>query len=172
MRKIVYVVSFLLIIITAISCGNIKNKKTTLEVVDNNRHFYPIQSGQELDIVFQLKNTGKDPFILEDIITSCGCLVMRKSSFKTIPAGKEGFLILDYNSTKNVGVVRHYILLYGNFANTDKIEINFDVHVVPNALYTKDYEELYQEEKEKGRSLKSLVDGNENHKGYYMDDDL
>lgn len=172
MKKIVYIIPVLLIIFTIISCGNVKDKKTTIEIVDNNRHFYPILRGQELSIVFPLKNTGVEPFILEDIITSCGCLVMSKSSFKTIPAGKEGLLILDYNSTKNIGIVEHYVLLYGNFEDSEKIEINFDVHVVSNALYTEDYEQLYQDEKKKEGYIKSWVDGDENNKGYYMDGDF
>lgn len=154
------------------ACKEIKDQKTTLEVKDNNRHYYPILQGQELDIAFPIKNTGKNPFMLTDIFTSCGCLIPKKASIQTIPPGQEGTLILKYNSTKNVGLVQHYITLYGNFATTDKIEIMFDVHVVPNALYTKDYEELYQERKDKEGRVEDMVDGDENNKGYYMDEDL
>ena len=50
----------------------------------------------------------------------------------------------------------------------DKLETNFDVHVVPDALYTPDYEELYRKEVEKKGGVKSIVDGNENEKGYYV----
>lgn len=151
---------------------NIGGKKTSLEITDNERHYYPILQGQELDIVFSLKNTGENPFLLEDMILSCGCLSVKKSSIKTIPAGSEGRLILKYNSNKNIGNVKHYVTLYGNFKTTDKMELVFDVHVVPNALYTKDYEELFQEEKDKGGKVKDMVDGDENNKGYYMDGDF
>ncbi|GAB1347484.1 DUF1573 domain-containing protein [Cloacibacterium normanense] len=154
------------------SCKDIRNEKTTLQVEDNNRHYYPILMGQKLDIVFTLKNTGKHPFILDDVISSCGCISMEKSSIGTIPAGKEGRLMLTYNSAKNIGKVQHYITLYGNFATTNKMELLFDVHVVPQSLYTKDYEEMFQEEKDQNANIEDLVDGDENNKGYYMDGDF
>lgn len=160
------------ILFTAImGCKDVENIKTTLEVVDNGRHYYPILTGQELDIVFPIKNTGTEPFILADIITSCGCITANISSIKTIPAGQERRLHLKYNSSKNIGYVEHFVTLYGNLATTDQMEIKFDSNVVPNALYTKDYEELYQEEKNRRGNIKDWVDGDENNKGYYIDGD-
>ena len=168
MSKIKHIVLLLAISFSLTSCLNPMNKKTSLEIVDNNRHYYPILQGQELEMVFSIKNTGKHPFILTDAYTSCGCLISENSSIISIPAGKERNLLLRYNSTKNIGYVKHYVTIYGNFITSDKIEIVFDVHVVPNSLYTKDYEELYLEKS--GGWLKNLVDGNENNKGYYMDE--
>lgn len=46
------------------------------------------------------------------------------------------------------------------------------MHVVPQSLYTKDYEEMFQEEKDKNANIEDLVDGDENNKGYYMDGDF
>ncbi len=159
------VVSFLLV-----GC-NIKDNKTTIEIVDNNRHYYPILVEQKLDIMFEVKNTGDAPFILDDIITSCGCIMVKKSSINQIPKGKTGRLMMQYDSRKNIGYVKHYITLYGNFTTTDKIEIMFDVNVVPNNLYTKDYEELYREKIEKEGGVKTFVDGDESRKGYYLTTD-
>lgn len=151
-----------------IACGDMKDKKTTLEVIDNQRHYYPIVQGQELDIVFPIKNVGEHPFVLDDIIITCGCLALKRSSVNSIPAGSEGHLILTYDSTKNIGYVEHYITLYGNFLKGDKLEITFDVNVVPDAHYTKDYEELYQIKKDKNGGVKQMVEGGENNKGYYL----
>ncbi len=75
-------------------------------------------------------------------------------------------------TAKNIGKVQHYITLYGNFATTNKMELLFDVHVVPQSLYTKDYEEMFQEEKDQNANIEDLVDGDENNKGYYMDGDF
>lgn len=159
---------FLAISIAVTSCG-IKDKKTTLQIVDNNRHYYPILRGQKLDVMIPIKNVGKIPFILSDIFTSCGCVVVSdKSSIEAIPPGKEGHLLLQYNSDLNIGYVKHYITLYGNFDTAKQMTISFDVNVVPEAQYTKDYEELYKENEDKN-GIKEMVDGSENQKGYYMD---
>ncbi len=56
MYKKGYVILFLILITGISACVDIKNKKTTLEIVDNNRHYYPILQGPELDIVFVIKN--------------------------------------------------------------------------------------------------------------------
>ena len=172
MTRIFSIIFIALAVFSISSCKDIKNEKTTLQITDNNRHYYPIMMGKKLDIVFPIKNTGKYPFILKDIISSCGCISMEKSSIGTIPAGKESRLLLTYDSAKNIGEVQHYITLYGNVATTSKMELLFDVHVVPPSLYTKDYEEMFQEEKDKNANIEDLVDGDENNKGYYMDGDF
>lgn len=157
-----------------LSCADISKKKTTMEVEDNDRHYYPILAGQTKDIAFKLINSGSNPLIITDIITSCGCLKEESgiSGNFTIPPGKERILTLSYNSAKNVGYVKHFITLYGNFEDALFKELVFDINVVPNALYTKDYEELYAEEMESEGGLKGFVDGDENNKGYYMKEDF
>lgn len=158
---------------TFVGCVNLADKKTIMEIQDNERHYYPILAGQQKDISFLLKNTGENPLMITDIITSCGCLQVNddKNTF-SVPPGKERLLSLSYNSAKNIGYVKHYIMLYGNFVSGDIEEIVFDINVVPNAMYTKDYEELYKEEVDAQGGFKQFVDGDASNKGYYMDEDF
>lgn len=141
---------------------------TTLEIKDPDRHYYPILQGQELDLVFQVTNTGKNPLVIQDIQPSCGCIV-EKGKFRNIipPEGKEN-IALTYNSTKNIGLVAHSIRIYGNIADSGMIEIKFDVNVVPNADYTRDYEQLFKELNIKNGAVKKFVDGEEAELGYYV----
>lgn len=175
MRYKFFNVLFILSIVSVlVSCGDISKKKTTMEVEDNNRHYYPILAGQKKDISFNIKNVGDNPLIITDIITSCGCLKTEQGfggNF-TVPPGKERILTLSYNSAKNIGYVKHYITLYGNFEKNLFQELVFDINVVPDAMYTKDYEELYKDELDSEGGLKRMVDGDENNKGYYMDVDF
>jgi len=150
--------------------SDIKNRKTSVEILDNNRHYWPILTGQELEVVFFIKNTGQYPLVIDEVITSCGCLHLSdKSTLDFVPKGETGILRLNYDSKKNIGFVKHYITLYGNFDTDDTREAVFDVNVVPDALYTKDYEELYFEEQRRAGGIKTMVDGKENNKGYYLD---
>lgn len=150
-----------------VSC-DFKENLVDVKIIDPVRHYYPIVQGQELNIVVKLENKSDYPFKITDILTSCGCVVLKKGNFDVIPAQSTGFVELTYNSNKNIGLVNHYIYFYGNLNKVDKLETNFDVHVVPDALYTPDYEELYRKEVEKKGGVKSFVDGNENEKGYYV----
>ncbi|WP_409151182.1 DUF1573 domain-containing protein [Sphingobacterium sp. BS-2] len=150
-------------------CLDIKDRKTTVEIEDNYRHYFPILAGELKDLVFNIKNTGDEPLILTDIITSCGCLKNSEGiGGFSIPPKKERKLILSYNSAKNIGAVKHFVTLYGNFKDAEYKEIVFDINVVPGALYTKDYEELYTEELEENHSVELMMDGRQNGKGYYM----
>lgn len=150
-----------------VSC-DFKENLVDVKIIDPVRHYYPIVQGQELNIIVKLENKSDYPFKITDILTSCGCVVLKKGNFDVIPAQSTGFVELTYNSNKNIGLVNHYIYFYGNLNKVDKLETNFDVHVVPDALYTPDYEELYRKEVEKKGGVKSIVDGNENEKGYYV----
>lgn len=167
-NKPLYIVWVVFVLIVFQSCKDVRGNVTTLEVIDNNRHYYPILRGQTLDVVFDIKNTGKYPFLMSELLPSCGCVVSKKSSIGSIPPGSERRIILTYDSSKNIGYVEHFIDIYGNL-ETEKISLIFDTHVVPNSDYTRDYEEIYSEKIKKSGNFKSMTDGKENNKGYYLD---
>lgn len=160
----------LMIFISVMMYGcNMERNKTSVEVVDIDRHYYPVLRGQTLDVVYTLHNTGDNPLFIDDIRTSCGCILVDESSFKVLPSGGKGFIRFKYDSSKNLGYVKHFIDVYAN-VEKKKMELTFDLHVVPNALYTRDYEELYTEYKEKKLHTENAVDGREYELGYYTKD--
>ena len=163
---------FLLMLLLVLPACGLKEKKTTMVVADAERHYYPVLRGQELDVLYEIENIGEHPLFISDIHTSCGCILIDESSFKVLPAKGKGFIKVRYNSGKNIGYVKHYITIYANLESDIKYELTFDLNVVPNALYTRDYEELYEEHKKKGLNTKDLVHGNENNLGYYTDEAL
>ncbi len=172
MRNYIYIIFAIGLFSSLVSCSDLSEKTTTLKIIDNNRHYYPVLRGQELNVVFTIQNTGKNPFVLTDMLITCGCIVPSQSSIRSIPAGKEGTLILTYDSGKNIGFVEHHIDIYGNLKKDEKITLVFDVNVVPESAYTKDYEEIYKERRSKSGDVKGMVDGQENEKEYFMDSDF
>ncbi len=141
---------------------------TTVSVTDSVRHYYPLIAGQELDLVYELTNTGDQPLIIRDIQPSCGCIAPTLESRMVLPE-KTVQLRFRYESAKNIGYVRHVIRIHGNIKPHGIAKLIFDVNVVPHADYTRDYEELYKESVERNRMIRGLVDGDENEKGYYVD---
>ena len=127
---------------------------TTVEVADSIRHYYPVIAGQELNLMYDLTNTGDQPLIIRDIQPSCGCIVTMPES-RMVP--------------KNIGYVQHVIRIYGNIEPKGMAKLVFDVNVVPHADYTRDYEELYKEAVERNELLKGKVDGEVSEQGYYVD---
>ncbi len=153
-------------------CGCSKRvEPTTVTVDDPVRHYFPILQGQTLDLVFPIKNSGDNPLVITEIQTSCGCLVAERKSRIIVPPERTEYLRLTYDSNKNVGAVAHTVWVYGNIVPEGVVKLKFDVNVVPDAGYTRDYEELYREFAVKNGVVQRMVDGAESDKGYYVDDD-
>lgn len=152
----------------ALSACTKKVNPTTVKVKDPLRHYYPILTGQELVVVYELENTGKDPLIIREIQACCGCKADDDGEQKVILPGKKGNITLRYNSDKNVGYVEQKVWIYGNIKPQGMLELTYDVNVVPNADYTRDYEELFKERMDREKPMEEAVNGNAAQRGYYV----
>lgn len=142
-------------------------KRTKMEIIDPERHYYPILRGSELTAAYKLYNRGDEPLIIYDVQASCGCIEI---DFPETSIGKDdfGFIILDYDSAKNIGYVEFFVTILANTEGDVFTTIKFDLNVVTSPHYTQDYEEIYlQRRKEK---LAGEVDGDLTEQGYYTDD--
>lgn len=137
-------------------------KPTSIKVTDNVRHYYPIMTGEILTLSYEIENTGKNPLIISDIQTTCGCITTSNNR-KIIPQGQKSILNFKYNSSKNFGYVEHKILLYGNFDSTNVYKLYFDINVISDTNISKDYEVLYKE------NVSKKVNKITNKKYYYVD---
>lgn len=142
----------------------------TVEIVDPQRHYYPVLQGEIMKVSYEIENTSDEPLIIQEIQTTCGCIIPSDELPIVILPKKTGRINLAYNTTKNTGAVDHYIWLYGNFADSAYRELSFDTNVVPPADYTRDYEQLYHEHTTRSGSLRDFIDGFSYEKGYYTDE--
>lgn len=159
----------ILLLLVAITSGCSRELSTTsLEIEDPERLYYPIVQGEKQNIVVKITNTGKSALVIEHVLPSCGCIIASYPK-SAIRVGEVGFIQLEYNSNKNIGYVELYTTI---IANTEPASHTFlfKTNVVPNALYTPDYEELYNAEKEDEKgAVQKMVDGEANQKGYIVD---
>ena len=139
-------------------------------VVDPIRHYYPVIQGEMMGVTYEVENISGHPLFIQEVQTSCGCLVPRDELPIVILPHKSGFVHLEFNTIKNTGYVHHYVYCYGNFADSSCIEMQFDTNVVPSADYNHDYEELWHHQHENGITLRDYVDGRSSQKGYYTED--
>ena len=151
------------------ACKEKKLEPATVLFIDPVRHYYPVVQGEILGITYDIENISDNTLFIQEIQTSCGCLIPRDELPIVVLPKKTGHLNLKYNSIKNSGYVRHQVYCYGNFADSSMVQLQFDTNVVPDAEYTHDYEELWHEQVSKSGSLRDLVDGDASQKGYYTD---
>lgn len=140
-----------------ISCSG-RVEPTTVEIEDPIRHYYPILEGEELWIEYEIRNTGKNALVINEIQTSCGCVV-HDAAKRITPPGRSARLTFRYDSSKNRGLVRHQIWLYGNFGTQSVMLLEFDVPVIPPSDHGSDYEESLPEKKRKNSPDNYYVDG-------------
>ena len=155
-----------------VACHEKELQPTEVVINDPYRHYYPVIQGETLPVIYELENTSETPLVIQEIQTSCGCIIPADDLPIMILPGKKGRVRLAYNTIKNTGEVKHQVYLYGNFTDSTYRMLTFDTHVVPPSDYTRDYEELYNQEIEAGgaTTLEDLVDGKSNQKGYYTDE--
>lgn len=86
MKRYNTIIVILLCGMFAMSFSSCKKKvnPTTVEVEDQDRHYYPIQQGQDLDLNYGILNTGNDPLVITEVQPSCGCMIVDKKSPQVI----------------------------------------------------------------------------------------
>ncbi|MDQ8005132.1 MAG: DUF1573 domain-containing protein [Pedobacter sp.] len=145
-----------------------KQNLTTVKIEDPERKYFPILQGQRQNINVKVFNTGDHPLKIYEVYPSCGCTVAKYPT-KLIPVGEYGTIEMEYNSNKNLGYVGIYTTIKTNTKEGSQTFF-FEINVVPDPHYTKDYEELYNADKEANKNLvKELVDGAANQQGYITD---
>ncbi|EHJ38205.1 hypothetical protein HMPREF0673_02141 [Leyella stercorea DSM 18206] len=141
---------------------------TIVEVEDSVRHYPSVVLGDELTMVYVLRNTGDEMLVITDIQPACPTIESAAENVTTIPPGEEVPMKFVYHADKNIGLARHSIRLYGNIAPKGVAELVFDTHVVRPSIDLSDHEEYHQKEL---RSVgEHLLDGRYSEKGYYTDD--
>jgi len=84
---------------------------------DNLVHDYgTLQKGADGKCEFKFTNTGKEPLILSDVKTSCGCTVPSWPKEPILP-GKSGIINVNYTKTNVVGTISKQITVFSNAKN-------------------------------------------------------
>lgn len=164
-----YLVLLTVIALIIFSSCNKKLKPASAIVVDPVRHYYPVLQGEMMSIAYEIENTSNNPLFIQEIQTTCGCIVPRNQLPLVVLPHKSSAIFLSFNTIKNTGYVDHFIYCYGNFQDTTCIELEFDTNVVPQADYIHDYEQLWHEQATGAASLRDFVDGMPSQKGYYTE---
>lgn len=162
---------FLLLALLAGGCEK-ELKPAEVEIIDPKRHYYPVIQGELLGVTYDIENTSDEPLFIQEVQTTCGCLLSNDELPIVVLPNQTGRVHLTFNSIKNNGYVEHFIWLYGNFTDSTYRELQFDTNVVPPRDYTRDYEQLWRDVQTKSPDMKDIVDGKSTQKGYYTDDGI
>lgn len=171
-RNIVFVFVFVFVLV---GCHK-RVGPTSLQIVDPVRHYLPLVQGEDLRMNYLIINTGRHPFIIQDIQPASLSIELDKEPPHLIPVGDSVHIALIYHTDRNVGYAQHVVRIFGNVnmvngdsTRTGEVELTFDTHIVRPSIDQSDYEERYWEKKS---ANEKLVDGGRGEQGYYTDDDI
>lgn len=85
--------------------------------------------GEDGTCEFKFKNTGKEPLVLSNVYSSCGCTVPTWPKEAIMP-GKTATIGVKYD-TKRIGVINKKITVISNAEVNSKVELHIKGNVKP-----------------------------------------
>lgn len=132
MKKIVFsIIMFAIAIITtnAQNAGIPVNPNgPDIQFTKTTHDYGTIQQGGDGNCEFKFKNTGKEPLILSNVISSCGCTVPSWTREPIMP-NKEGTIKVKYDTNRN-GIISKQITVMSN-AKTDRVVLSIAGKIEP-----------------------------------------
>jgi outer membrane protein OmpA-like peptidoglycan-associated protein len=143
---------------------------TKVEIEDSVRHYLPIVLGDDVRMVWAIRNVGNENLVIKDVQPSNGSIEFKSLETSLIPPGGEEKIYVVFHSSKNVGYAEHKIRIFGNIEPDGVAEMRFDIHIVRPTLDRTDYEEIYFD-KESNRVEEEAFKKTKLNKAYYTDAD-
>ena len=105
-----------------------KMPKTSMDIPDTKFNFGKIKEGEKVRHTWHVKNIGKEPLMIANVQTSCGCTAPFFPKEPILP-GKEGEITLEFNSAGKDGHVMKNALVMAN-ADNAPFSIGFEADVI------------------------------------------
>lgn len=136
MKKLfILVLVFLVYVQATAQDAATKNVKATGAVItfaEETHNFGDISQGDKVEHVFKFTNTGNEPLILSNVLTTCGCTATNWPRDPIAP-GKSGEITVSFNSAGKMGVQNKVVTIVSNATNSQE-----KVKIVTNILPKKD----------------------------------
>lgn len=153
-------------VLSLVSCHKTL-EPTAIQIEDSIRHYPATILGEDLEMVYMVRNIGNDMLMISDIQPAVPTIEVDKENVDMIPPGEETQLRFIYHSDKNIGLAQHIIRIFGNIYPKGVAQIIFDTHVIRPSIDLSDYEEYYQTKlKTDGENI---LDEQKGAKEYYTD---
>jgi len=128
-KKIIYPGLFILILSASLRTSGQDKNGSQFEFEETNYDFGDIQQGEKAEHIFSFKNTGNQPLIISNIVTTCGCTAPTWPK-DPVPPGEKGEIKIVFNSSGKVGKQNKIITIFSNSIN-NKERITVKANIIP-----------------------------------------
>lgn len=94
--------------------------------------FGDIEQGEKVNYVFEFENSGIEPLILSNVLTTCGCTATSWPR-EPIAPGESGKIAVSFNSTGKMGKQNKVVTVVSNAVNAQE-----RVKIISNVVPKKD----------------------------------
>ncbi len=101
---------------------------TEIQWTETKKDLGSIKEGQSVEVVYEFKNIGSMPLVIQNVKAACGCTIPEKPEEPVLP-GKTGLIRARFNSDGRVGANHKTITVFANTAGTKEHELEFDIEV-------------------------------------------
>lgn len=134
MKKVsVFVLGLLMAASLSVFAQDAEEKVAGPEIVfaEASHDFGDIKQGDKVEHVFTFKNTGTEPLILSNVLTTCGCTAPDWPRDPIAP-GKEATISVRFNSAGKMGRQNKVITIISNATNSQE-RIRIITNILPNS---------------------------------------
>lgn len=99
---------------------------------ESSHDFGDIYQGEKVNYVFEFENSGTEPLILSNVLTTCGCTATSWPREPIVP-GEGGKIAVSFNSAGKMGKQNKVVTIVSNAVNAQE-----RVKIITNVLPKKD----------------------------------
>lgn len=120
------------IILLSMLIGGVLFAQSPMISFDNSNHDFKSIKEQDglATVIFQFKNTGNSPLIVNRVQASCGCTTPTFTKEPVMP-GKTGKITVSYNPLNRPGTFVKSISVFSNVSATDPVILTIKGEVIP-----------------------------------------
>ncbi|MFC2123306.1 DUF1573 domain-containing protein [Bacteroidota bacterium] len=129
MKRLYFIITLLgaLNIINTISAQSVKGPIASFE--ETSHDFGDLIQGDKVNYTFEFTNTGKQPLLISNVLTTCGCTATKWTK-KPVEPGKTGQVKITFDSTGKMGKQNKIITVVSN-AELQHSRLSITASVLP-----------------------------------------
>ena len=101
----------------------------TIAFTESSHDFGDINQGDRVEHTFEFENSGNEPLILSNVLTSCGCTASNWPK-EPIPPGDSASIKVTFNSAGKMGVVNKVVTVISNATN-NRERLRISTNILP-----------------------------------------
>ncbi len=131
MKKTLLVLSFFLVSLATFA-QDASTNGPVLAFAEDRHEFGDIKQGDKVEHTFTFENTGNEPLLISNVLTTCGCTVPQWPR-EAIAPGQSGKIFVVFNSTGKRGKQNKIITVLSNASESGtKVTLSGTVNIPTN----------------------------------------